>query len=51
MSWWSELPSVHTENLVPNIFLELFFMVQLLTSRSAATTEEEEQSVCVVKPG
>ncbi|XP_030211913.1 codanin-1, partial [Gadus morhua] len=39
-----------SENLVPNIFLELFFMVQLLTSRSAATTEEEEQSVCVVKP-
>ncbi|CAL8303763.1 unnamed protein product, partial [Boreogadus saida] len=39
-----------SENLVPNIFLELFFMVQLLTSRSAATTEEEEHGVCVVKP-
>ncbi|CAL8284487.1 unnamed protein product [Lota lota] len=39
-----------SENLVPNIFLELFFMVQLLTSRSPPTTEEEELSVCVVKP-
>ncbi|KAJ3612795.1 hypothetical protein NHX12_019053 [Muraenolepis orangiensis] len=39
-----------SENLVPNIFLELFFVVQLLTSRSPPTTEEEEQSLCVVNP-
>ncbi|KAM4625003.1 codanin-1 [Polymixia lowei] len=39
-----------TENLVPNIFLELFFVVQLLTSRSPPTTDEEEQSLCELKP-
>ncbi|XP_071057770.1 codanin-1-like [Pseudochaenichthys georgianus] len=37
-----------SENLVPNIFLELFFVVQLLTSRSPHTHDEEEQgSLCV----
>ncbi|XP_010775183.1 codanin-1-like [Notothenia coriiceps] len=37
-----------TENLVPNIFLELFFVVQLLTSRSPHTHDEGEQgSLCV----
>ncbi|XP_071381513.1 codanin-1 [Centroberyx affinis] len=38
-----------SENLVPNIFLELFFVMQLLTSRSPSTSEEDEESVCVVK--
>ncbi|XP_061651342.1 codanin-1 isoform X1 [Phyllopteryx taeniolatus] len=43
-----------SENLVPNIFLELFFVIQLLTSRSPNTSdnndenEEEEGSVCVL---
>ncbi|KAG7510674.1 hypothetical protein JOB18_028145 [Solea senegalensis] len=32
-----------SENLVPNIFLELFFVMQLLTSRSPHTHNEEEQ--------
>ncbi|KAM3594797.1 uncharacterized protein V6R79_014388 [Siganus canaliculatus] len=32
-----------TENLVPNIFLELFFVVQLLTSQSSHTHEDDEQ--------
>ncbi|KAK5857706.1 hypothetical protein PBY51_010933 [Eleginops maclovinus] len=38
-----------SENLVPNIFLELFFVVQLLTSRSPHSHDEEEQgSLCAV---
>uniref|UniRef100_A0A8B9I600 Codanin-1 C-terminal domain-containing protein n=1 Tax=Anser brachyrhynchus TaxID=132585 RepID=A0A8B9I600_9AVES len=32
------------ENLVPNIFLELFFVLQLLTSKGTSTAEEEEES-------
>ncbi|KAF3845188.1 hypothetical protein F7725_008351 [Dissostichus mawsoni] len=37
-----------SENLVSNIFLELFFVVQLLTSRSPHTHDEEEQGgLCV----
>ncbi|XP_036006686.1 codanin-1 isoform X1 [Fundulus heteroclitus] len=32
-----------SENLVPNVFLELFFVVQLLTSRSPHTHSDEEQ--------
>lgn len=32
-----------TENLVPNIFLELFFVIQLLTSQSAHTHGDDEQ--------
>ncbi|XP_034531255.1 codanin-1 [Notolabrus celidotus] len=36
-----------SENLVPNIFLELFFVMQLLTSRSPHTHDDEEQgSLC-----
>ncbi|KAL6105341.1 cdan1 [Pungitius sinensis] len=36
-----------SENLVPNIFLELFFVVQLLTSQSAHTHDDDEQeSLC-----
>ncbi|CAJ1073278.1 codanin-1 isoform X1 [Xyrichtys novacula] len=36
-----------SENLVPNIFLELFFVMQLLTSRSPLTLNEDEQgSLC-----
>ncbi|XP_063803724.1 codanin-1 isoform X2 [Pseudophryne corroboree] len=31
-----------TENLVPNIFLELFFVLQLLTSRAPASTEDRD---------
>ncbi|XP_056151832.1 codanin-1 isoform X2 [Lampris incognitus] len=37
-----------SENLVPNIFLELFFVMQLLTSRSPPATEEDE-TLCSVK--
>ncbi|XP_023127800.2 codanin-1 isoform X1 [Amphiprion ocellaris] len=32
-----------SENLVPNIFLELFFVMQLLTSRSPHNHDDEEQ--------
>ncbi|XP_015259118.1 PREDICTED: codanin-1 isoform X1 [Cyprinodon variegatus] len=36
-----------SENLVPNLFLELFFVMQLLTSRSPHTHDGEEQlSMC-----
>nr|XP_046268171.1 codanin-1 [Scatophagus argus] len=36
-----------SENLVPNIFLELFFVMQLLTSRSPHTHDDDEQeSLC-----
>ncbi|XP_062325661.1 codanin-1 isoform X2 [Osmerus eperlanus] len=40
------------ENLVPNVFVELFFLLQLLTSRTPVAPEEEEEepSVCVLKP-
>ncbi|XP_031165955.1 codanin-1 [Sander lucioperca] len=37
-----------SENLVPNIFLELFFVVQLLTSRSPHTHDDEQESLCAV---
>ncbi|XP_054469557.1 codanin-1 [Anoplopoma fimbria] len=38
-----------SENLVPNIFLELFFVVQLLTSQSPHTRDDDEQeSLCAV---
>ncbi|KAJ8340940.1 hypothetical protein SKAU_G00332310 [Synaphobranchus kaupii] len=30
------------ENLVPSVFLELFFVLQLLTSRAASASEEED---------
>lgn len=41
-----------TENLVPNIFLELFFVVQLLTSQSAHTHDDDErESLCSVNSG
>ncbi|XP_070698902.1 codanin-1 [Pempheris klunzingeri] len=37
------------ENLVPNIFLELFFVMQLLTSQSPHTHDDDEQeSLCAV---
>ncbi|KAM3870947.1 LOW QUALITY PROTEIN: codanin-1 [Diretmus argenteus] len=41
-----------SENLVPNIFLELFFVVQLLTSRSPSISEDDNggDSPCVVNP-
>uniref|UniRef100_A0A3B3S8G3 Codanin 1 n=1 Tax=Paramormyrops kingsleyae TaxID=1676925 RepID=A0A3B3S8G3_9TELE len=32
-----------TENLVPNVFLELFFLLQLLTSRTQPVAETEEE--------
>uniref|UniRef100_A0A3B3YRB3 Codanin-1 C-terminal domain-containing protein n=1 Tax=Poecilia mexicana TaxID=48701 RepID=A0A3B3YRB3_9TELE len=32
-----------SENLVPNVYLELFFVMQLLTSRSLHTHNDEEQ--------
>ncbi|XP_047467930.1 codanin-1 [Mugil cephalus] len=37
-----------SENLVPNIFLELFFVMQLLTSRSPHTQDgdDEQESLC-----
>ncbi|KAL4656166.1 codanin-1 [Arapaima gigas] len=31
------------ENLVPSVFLELFFVLQLLTSRAPSVSEEEEE--------
>ncbi|KAJ8401134.1 hypothetical protein AAFF_G00387160 [Aldrovandia affinis] len=31
------------ENLVPSVFLELFFVLQLLTSRAAPVSEEEDE--------
>ncbi|XP_070972441.1 codanin-1 [Oncorhynchus clarkii lewisi] len=34
-----------SENLVPNVFLELFFVLQLLTSRTPAVTEEEDKDL------
>ncbi|KAM9842817.1 codanin-1 [Aulostomus maculatus] len=37
-----------SENLVPNIFLELFFVIQLLTSRSAHSHEDEQESLCSI---
>ncbi|XP_034419531.1 codanin-1 [Cyclopterus lumpus] len=38
-----------SENLVPNIFLELFFVVQLLTSQSPPTHDDDKQgSLCAV---
>lgn len=40
-----------TENLVPNIFLELFFVMQLLTSQSPHTHDDEQESVCAVNSG
>ncbi|NXC50246.1 CDAN1 protein, partial [Penelope pileata] len=33
------------ENLVPNIFLEFFFVLQLLTSKGTSTSEEEESDL------
>uniref|UniRef100_A0A673CJC6 Codanin-1 C-terminal domain-containing protein n=1 Tax=Sphaeramia orbicularis TaxID=375764 RepID=A0A673CJC6_9TELE len=38
-----------SENLVPNIFLELFFVMQLLTSQSSQNHEDDrEESLCSV---
>ncbi|CAK6965964.1 codanin-1 [Scomber scombrus] len=37
-----------TENLVPNIFLELFFVMQLLTSQSPPSHDDEQESLCAV---
>ncbi|XP_055016299.1 codanin-1 isoform X2 [Boleophthalmus pectinirostris] len=37
-----------SENLVPNIFLELFFVVQLLTSRSTHNHDDEQDSLCAM---
>ncbi|XP_040455847.1 codanin-1 isoform X1 [Falco naumanni] len=33
------------ENLVPNIFLELFFVLQLLTSKGTSTAEDEDSDL------
>ncbi|KAF1534168.1 Codanin-1, partial [Eudyptula minor] len=33
------------ENLVPNIFLELFFVLQLLTSKGTSTAEDEDNDL------
>lgn len=42
-----------TENLVPCVFLELFFVMQLLTTRSVSGSEtmEQDSSVCGGKTG
>lgn len=40
-----------TENLVPNIFLELFFVMQLLTSQSPHSHDDEQDSLCAVNSG
>ena len=34
------------ENLVPNVFLELFFVLQLLTCRSPPALEGERDGLC-----
>lgn len=39
-----------SENLVPNIFLELFFVMQLLTSRSAHPHDDNEKE-CAANSG
>lgn len=47
------------ENLVPNIFLEVFFMMQLLTSQSPNTHDdddddddvEEHENLCTENSG
>ncbi|XP_048831312.1 codanin-1 isoform X2 [Brienomyrus brachyistius] len=36
-----------SENLVPNVFLELFFLLQLLTSRTQPVAEKEEEGLQV----
>lgn len=36
------MSSYLTENLVPNIFLEVFFMMQLLTSQSPNTHDDDD---------
>ncbi|TRY91770.1 hypothetical protein DNTS_023734 [Danionella cerebrum] len=36
-----------SENLVPCVFLELFFVLQLLTSRSVPASESEEEGISV----
>ena len=41
-----------TENLVPNIFLELFFVMQLLTSRSTHNhNADEQENLCTASSG
>lgn len=40
-----------TENLVPNIFLELFFVMQLLTSQSPPSHDDEQDSLCAINSG
>ena len=41
-----------TENLVPNIFLELFFVMQLLTSRSPhSPNSDKQESLFAVNSG
>ncbi|XP_029973279.1 codanin-1 [Salarias fasciatus] len=39
-----------SENLVPNIFLELFFVMQLLTSWSAHNNDEDQEGLRAVEP-
>lgn len=34
--------SLYPENLVPNLFLELFFVLQLLTARRMAATKDSD---------
>lgn len=36
---------------MPNIFLELFFVIQLLTSQSTHTCEDEQESLCTANSG
>ncbi|XP_018420396.1 PREDICTED: codanin-1 [Nanorana parkeri] len=38
-----------TENLVPNIFLEFFFVLQLLTSRGPASTEDRDSELEITR--
>ncbi|KAJ8289625.1 hypothetical protein GJAV_G00003470 [Gymnothorax javanicus] len=40
-----------SENLVPNVFLELFFVLQLLTSRAPPVSEDEDGEECLKEGG
>ncbi|KAL0969752.1 hypothetical protein UPYG_G00231810 [Umbra pygmaea] len=38
-----------SENLVPNVFLELFFVLQLLTSRTPGVPKQEDEDLSITK--
>lgn len=42
---------LYPENLVPNLFLELFFVLQLLTARRMVTTKDSDLEPTPGAPG